>query len=214
MIDEKLTSLTKARYNRQADRYDKKVALMERLAMKRWRALVWEKARGPRILEVGVGTGANFPFYPQGAKITAIDLSDRMLDQAARKAEQEGIAVELLQMDAQALQFPDNIFDTVVTTCVFCSVPNPVLGLREIARVLKPTGRAVLLEHVRSETPLGIVMDLLNPLVVRMSGANINRRTVENVRRAGLVMEGVDSFLFNIVKLIVARPDKEREASV
>lgn len=209
MIDEKLTRLTKARYDRQASRYDKRAAFMDRLAMRRWRALAWEKVRGPRILEIGVGTGANFPFYPPGAKVTAIDLSDRMIEQAARRARQEGVAVELLQMDAQALRFPDNTFDTVVATCVFCSVPDPVLGLREIGRVLNPRGRAVLLEHVRSETPLGVIMDLLNPLVVRMSGANINRRTVENVRRAGLVVESVDSFLFNIIKLIVAKPNKE-----
>ncbi|MBI2875337.1 MAG: class I SAM-dependent methyltransferase [Candidatus Tectomicrobia bacterium] len=209
MIDERLTRLTKDRYDRQADRYDKRTGFMERMAMKRWRALLWEKVRGPCILEVGVGTGANLPFYPPGARVTAIDLSDRMLARAARRARKEGVAVELLQMDAQALQFLDHTFDTVVATCVFCSVPDPVLGLREIARVLQPTGRAVLLEHVRSETPLGILMDLLNPLVVRMAGANINRRTVENVRRAGLTVESVDSFLFNIVKLIVARPGKE-----
>lgn len=205
MIDENLTRLTKARYDRQARTFDRKIALMEYLAMKRWRALAWERVHGSRILEVGVGTGANAPFYPPGARITAIDLSDRMLEQAMKRVKQDG-GVELLQMDVQALQFPDHTFDTVVSTCVFCSVPDPVLGLQEIGRVLKPTGRAVLLEHVRSETPFGRVMDLLNPLVVRIGGANINRRTVENVRRAGLIIESMDSFMCNIVKLIVARP--------
>lgn len=207
MLDEKLTRLTKARYDRQAASYDQRVALMDRLVMGRWRALAWAQVRGPHILEVGVGTGVNFPLYPQDAEITAIDLSDRMLEQAVRKVKPNG-AVTLLRMDAQAMQFPDNTFDTVVTTCVFCSVPDPVLGLSEINRVLKPAGRAVLLEHVRSDTPFGIIMDLLNPLVVRLFGANINRRTVENVRRAGLVIESVDSFMGNIVKLIVARPGK------
>ena len=75
---------------------------------------------------------------------------------------------------------------SAIATFVFCSVPDPVLGLREMARVIKAGGRIVLLEHVRSEERLlGCLMDLLDPLVVRLMGSHINRRTVENARRAG-----------------------------
>lgn len=208
-IDQKLTALTKRRYDRQAAGYDLKNRLMERMAMRKWRALLWEKVKGPRVLEIGVGTGANFPFYRQDLEVTAIDLSDRMLEQAEKKARRDGVKVELHQMDAQALEFPDASFDDVITTFVFCSVPDPVLGLREAGRVCKPDGQIVLLEHVRSESAFGYVMDWLNPLAVRLTGANINRRTVENVQRAGLKIEHVDSFFFNIVKLIVARPNTD-----
>ena len=98
----------------------------------------------------------------------------------------------------------------MLATFVFCSVPNPVLGLSEVRRVVKPGGQVLLLEHVRSEQPaLGTVMDTLNPVVVRVTGANINRRTVENVRRAGLVVERVEDLgMRDIFKLIVARPQK------
>jgi ubiquinone/menaquinone biosynthesis C-methylase UbiE len=93
--------------------------------------------------------------------------------------------VNLQLGDVETLDFPDNSFDSVVATFVFCSVPDAVLGLREIRRVLKPAGQLFLLEHMRARNPaLGFVMDVLNPLIVRMMGANINRRTVENVQAA------------------------------
>ena len=113
--------------------------------------------------------------------------------------------MDLLEMDAQDLRFPSDTFDSAVSTCVFCSVPDPVLGLREVRRVLKPGGRLVMAEHVRPKGLLGPLFDLLNPLVVRMQGANINRQTVENVALAGFEIESVESHHLGIVKLIVAR---------
>ncbi|MDO8673984.1 MAG: methyltransferase domain-containing protein [Dehalococcoidia bacterium] len=205
-IDEGNTDLARERYNRRAKDYDQGMVRMDRLLLGKLRALQWSLVTGKRILEIGVGTGASFPYYPEGAEVVAIDLSDKMLAVAGTKAREKGIKVDLRLMDVQRLDFPAASFDSVVADCVFCSVPDPVLGLREIARVCKPEGQVVLLEHVRLAAPLGYLMDLANPLVVRMTGANINRRTLENVRRAGLTIERVDSFLFGIVKLIVARP--------
>ncbi len=207
-IDPAATALTKARYDRNARLYDLMEGPMELLAFRRWRKKLWAQVRGGRVLEVGVGTGKNFSYYPKNAQMTAIDLSDRMLARARRRAEKLSLNVELLQMDAQALSFPDHSFDYVVATFVFCSVPDPVLGLRELRRVCKPNGRVLLLEHMRPESPwLGRLFDLLNPLIVRLTGANINRRTVENVQRAGLTIESVESLTpSGIVKLIVASP--------
>ncbi|MGB8648413.1 MAG: class I SAM-dependent methyltransferase [Anaerolineae bacterium] len=144
--------------------------------------------------------------------VTAIDLSDEMLAQANTRAAELGVAVDLREGDVQALSFPDNSFDTAVATFVFCSVPDPIQGLRELNRVVKPGGRILLLDHVRIDGPvIGGLMDLLNPLVVRLWGANINRRTVENVKRAGLEIESIaDLGPMQMVKLIVARPNKER----
>jgi ubiquinone/menaquinone biosynthesis C-methylase UbiE len=99
------------------------------------------------------------------------------------------------------------MFDEVVETFVFCSLPDPSIGLEELARVVKPGGRVFMLEHVRAENPvLGTLMDILNPVVVRITGANINRQTIENVNRSGLRLEQVEDLgMGGIFKLIIAQ---------
>lgn len=202
----KATRIARARYNRVAAIYDKVEGFMERGAMARWRRRLWQGVDGGRVLEVGVGTGRNFAHYPPGLRVMAIDFSPKMLARAQRRAAEDGVAVGLSWMDVQALAFPDATFDLAVATCVFCSVPDPVAGLKEMRRVLKPGGRALFLEHMRSQTPLGLMMDLINPLVVRLGGENINRRTLANLERAGFAIERVEKLFLDIFFLIEARP--------
>jgi ubiquinone/menaquinone biosynthesis C-methylase UbiE len=190
--DEITTALTRSRYQRLSSVYD----LMERASERRyrpWRKNLWSQVCGPEILEVGVGTGKNMLYYPPGLHITAIDLTPGMLKRARKRAVDLNLTVDLRLGDAQALEFPAARFDAAVATFVFCSVPDPILGLHELGRVVKPGGQVLLLEHVRSENQfLGSMMDILNSLVVRITGANINRRTVENVQKSGLVVEKVE----------------------
>jgi ubiquinone/menaquinone biosynthesis C-methylase UbiE len=130
-----------------------------------------------------------------------------MLERAQKRALVHGLDVELLEMDVQNLKFPDQFFDTVFATFVFCSVPDPVLGLKELLRVCKQNGRLLLMEHMRPENLiLCLLFDLLNPIVVRMMGANINRRTMDNIRMAGWKIQVEERLSSDIVKWIEAQP--------
>ncbi len=200
------TELARKRYDRTAAVYDLCEAITETFGYRKWRKLLWGKVEGIHILEVGVGTGKNFSCYPPDVVVTAIDFSDRMLKRAKDRASEQKVKACLQQMDIQNLNFADNTFDTVVASFVFCSVPDPVRGLREVHRVCKPGGQIILLEHVLSANPiLGWLMNLVNPLAVRIRGANINRRTVENILRSRLRIEQVTDLFAGIFKLIEAR---------
>lgn len=197
-----MTEVIRRRYDRTSIFYD----WMDRMISPELRKKALSRASG-KVLEVGVGTGNNFPYYPPGCEVTAIDFSPGMLARARKKLHLARAPIKLLEMDAQAMDFPDNTFDTVVATCVFCSVPDPVKGLAEVKRVCKPDGKIILLEHVRSESPvIGWLMDVLNPISLHLIGSNINRRTVQNVISAGIQLQKVEDLRGKIVKLIVGTP--------
>ena len=178
------------RYDRLASIYDLIDAPMDWIGGARRRRRVLEPSQG-RTLEVGVGTGRNLALYPPEIDLTGIDVSERMLARARSRAQRLHIAPALEQADVEHLPFKDASFDTVTATCVFCSVDNPVRGLEEVRRVVKPEGKVLLLEHVRPRNPLlGRLFDLLTPLT-RLAGPEINRRTEENVNKAGLQIVSV-----------------------
>jgi len=196
---------TKARYNRIAPYFDGLEGFLEGLFFRQWRKILWHKVQGEHILEVGVGTGKNFPYYPADSRITALDFSEKMLEQAKKKRQRQQVAVALELMDVQSLCYADNSFDTVIATFVFCSVPLPAKGLQELYRVCKPGGQVLLLEHVLSDNAImASMMQIMNPLISAVCGGNINRQTVKVIQSCGFEKVRLDPASGNMIKLIQA----------
>ena len=201
----KTTEIAKRRWNRTARHYDHMMALVERVIVRKWRRLLWSGVESSRVLEVGVGTGNNFPYYPPDAEITAVDFSEEMLRRARSRASRHKVKVNLRQMDAQSLEFADNTFDTVVASMVFCSIPDPVRGIREVERVCKSGGKVVLLEQDSSANRFSrLLVKLANPLIARM-GSDFRRRPLENLAKSNLKVERVTNLWAGVFKLIEAR---------
>ena len=169
-------------------------------------------ARG-HVLEIGVGTGRNLACYPlRGVQLVGIDISPLMLERARARALVLGVPMRLAIGDVQSLSFDSQSFDTVLATCVFCSVGQPVRALREVHRVLRPNGQLLLLEHVRPEGQLaGSMADVLSPLARRLIGVSFNRRTESNVLGAGFEFTSVERD--GMWRLIVARPRSQGAAA-
>lgn len=159
-----------------------------------------------RCLMLATGTGNDFRYFPAGLSVTAIDISPAMLKRAQERARAYEGRLDLVRADAHQLAFADRSFDTVVTVCTFCSVPDPVRGLCELHRVLKPEGQLLLFEHVRSRlAPLAIMQDLMTPLTRRL-GPDMNRDTVANAERAGFRVVREENVYLDLVKAIGAVP--------
>lgn len=145
-------------------------------------------AAAGQVLEIGAGTGANFPYYPPAVEtIVATDPDPFMLRRAQQRAMELERELAFLQCPAEWLPFADASFDTVVATLVFCTVTDPARAMAEVRRVLKPGGGLRFIEHVRADGFVGRVQDMLTPLQRRIAaGCHLNRQTATTIEAAGL----------------------------
>ncbi len=161
---------------------------------------------GDDVLEIAVGTGKNLPFYPAGVRLTGVDLSPRMLAIARKRAAELGLEADLREGDVQRLEFPDERFDCVICTISLCSIPDDRAAVREAWRVLRPGGRFILVEHVRSPNPLvRAVEHLLEPLAMRSGGDHLLREPQEALVAAGFTIEFVERRRLGIVERVIGR---------
>ena len=192
------------KWNRFAPSYESFAA---RAAEQRWagfKRALFSSMEG-RVLFLAAGTGLDFQFFPRGRNIVAIDVSERMLERAAARARRYDGLIALQQMDVRRLGFLDDSFDQVYTSCTFCSVSEPLEGLRQLRRVLRPGGALRMFEHTGSRwLPFSAMLHACTPFT-RLYGPDLNRPTVDTARRAGFEIAGVTRHYLDVVKSIEAR---------
>jgi ubiquinone/menaquinone biosynthesis C-methylase UbiE len=199
------TDLIRRSYDELAPKYDRRVSLFERILFGDGRRWVCSQAQGD-VLEIAVGTGRNLRHYPRNISLTGIELSPHMLELARREAAEIGREADLREGDAEALEFPEESFDTVTCTLSLCTIPDDRAAVTEAMRVLRPGGRLLLLEHVRSPLlPIRAGQRLLEPLTVRFEHDHLTREPLEKVRAAGFVVERIERSKLGIVERLAAR---------
>lgn len=194
----------RAKWNKYAPRYDRDIRFFERVQFAGGREWVCSQARGD-VLEVCVGTGLNLPCYPDGVRLTGLDLSPLMLEQARARAAELGREIELRAGDAGALPFPEASFDTVVCTLGLCGVPDERAAIAEMYRVLRPGGTLLLLDHVGSHRRLiHFGQRLLEKMTVRTLGDYQTRRPLPLVEQAGFVVRRQERLKAGTVERVAA----------
>lgn len=174
--------------------YDVAMKPLEATRFKKVRSDLIRNAEGI-VLEIGSGTGINFPYYEKAEQVLAIEPNPKMSKLAVKRGKKAHVPITLYEASAESLPFADDTFDTVVATLVFCTIPNPLVALKEIQRVSKPGAKILFFEHVRMENPtLAKAQDLLNPMWEKIGdGCQLNRETLSLISSSGIIVEQVES---------------------
>ena len=198
------TQIALRTWERGAADYDKGIAKVERGLLRGTREWIGARATG-RVLEVAVGTGRSLRFYPADVVVTGVDLSPAMLAIARRRATGLRREVDLRVGDAERLEFADGSFDTVVCALGLCAIPDDVAAIREMRRVLRPGGRLLLLDHVRSSWPPIVALQwLVERITIRTSGEHFTRRPRRVAEAEGFEIVESSRSKAGIVELICA----------
>ena len=192
-------------FDKQAPKYDTSMARFERLLFSGNREWACSRARG-EVLEIAAGTARNLPFYPKDVRVTGVELSPEMADLGRKRAEELGRSIDLQVGDAEALDLPDESFDTVVCTYGLCTIPDDAAAVREAKRVLRPGGRMLLAEHVRSPNPVvRTIQRVLDPFAHRFGGDHLLREPLDHMAAEGFEVEEVKRAKAGWVELVSAR---------
>jgi ubiquinone/menaquinone biosynthesis C-methylase UbiE len=194
----------RAIYEKEAPKYDRGMRFYERFVLGDARRWACERARG-NVLELAVGTGLNFSYYPPDLNLTGIEFSPSMLELAKRRVAELGMNADLRLGDAEQLDFADESFDTVLCTYSLCTIPDDRRAVSEATRVLRPGGRFVFCEHVRS--PIRAIragQRLLDPLMVRFEADHLLREPLDHVRAEGLIVDELERSRLGIVECLAA----------
>lgn len=168
---------------------------LEKRKFRKIRSQLLSKAEG-RVLEVGAGTGINFPLYKKAEQVDAIEPSQAMIEKSILRKNTAAVPIQIHRQSAENLEFADKTFDSAVAALVFCTIPNPDKALAEIRRVCKPKAKILFFEHVKMEQPaLAFAQEALNPLWKRIcDGCHLNRDTLLAIQKSGMQVTNVTSY--------------------
>ena len=188
--------------------YDIAMKPLEATRFKKVRSDLIRNAEG-KVLEIGSGTGINFPYYKKAEHVVAIEPNPRMSRLAVKRGRNAHVPITLYEANAEKLPFADDAFDTVIATLVFCTIPNPLVALKEIQRVSKPGAEILFFEHVRMEQPaLAKAQDLLSPFWEKIGdGCQLNRDTLSLISSSGIHVESVESLYSGLFLSIKCKND-------
>jgi ubiquinone/menaquinone biosynthesis C-methylase UbiE len=186
--------------------YDTLMKPVERRYITRWREELLLHAKG-EILEIGSGTGINFPLYREGGNVTALEPNLHMIKRAETRKKQASVPIRIVEGIAEKLPFANNHFDTIVVTLVLCSVDDPQLALEEMKRILKPDGKVLFLEHVEMEQPVySSFQKILTPIWKHIcDGCHLNRRTEKLIIDSGFKVISKQSHLSGFAISLIAQ---------
>jgi len=190
-------------FDKQAVKYSRR---NEGMMLRQWRQDLLRHAKG-EVLELAVGAGANFPYYPAGVKITATDFSPEMLKKARAAATEHDLDAQFMLADIDKLEFPDHSFDTIVSSLSFCSYEQPLKVMEKIKRWCKPDGNILMIEHgISSYAVVSIIQRTLDPLLFRFIGCHHTRNIPEFIRQSGMLITHEESHMLNMVHLLRVKP--------
>ncbi|EWG11336.1 class I SAM-dependent methyltransferase [Cytobacillus firmus] len=184
--------------------YDLAMQPLEKRKFQKIRSEILTMAAG-RVLEIGAGTGINFPLYKKAERVDAIEPNQAMIEKSLTRRNEASVPIHIHEQSAEQLEFADNTFDSAVATLVFCSIPNPEQALAEIKRVCKPQAKILFFEHVKMNQPaLAFAQEALNPLWKRIcDGCHLNRDTLQAIQDSGMKITNVTAYykgLFIVVE--------------
>lgn len=192
-------------FDKQAPSYDRTMARFERLLFGGMREWACSRARGD-VLEIAAGTALNLSHFPDETRLTGVELSPQMAELGRKRAAELGREIDMRVGDAERLDFPDESFDTVVCTFGLCTIPDDRAAVREAKRVLRPGGRILLAEHVRSPNRLvRTIQRVLDPLAHRFGGDHLLREPLEPLDEEGFEVEELERAKAGYVELVAAR---------
>ena len=205
---------TRKFWDKYSTRYDRDIKRTERWLLPGGREWACSQASGA-VLEVAVGTGLNLPFYPPEVTVTGVDLSPGMLAVARDRAKALGLDADLRTGDAEALEFADASFDTVLCTISLCNIPDYRAAIAEMYRVLRPGGRLILLDHVASDRWWVLLAQrVLEQVTLRTSGDYQTRRPLPLVAAAGFSIDHSErSRLGWVERLVAVKPAETVDAA-